>query len=310
MQSLLHRVDGFQDLLKYDEHGLPYRFETIFKDGGWRDRRASKKKLKLLRRIDEALRPVLEEGEEVRFLSHGTTHTFLEAYFMGLLLYYFNKRAIVLTDRRILLIQIHRGNRPGVLRSQVRYTAITRVKRSLFGNTVLKLQDRKKLTFLRVPKGDAKFLRSLIQRLQAAGIGRDAPVAGHEHLCPHCYAVAEIGQVECDTCRGTFKSPRKAGLLSLLFPGFGDFYMGHKKLATLEMAVVGLVWIGVFLPDPEYPMTLGGAVVVAVLVLLFLHVPDALGTWFLARRGVFPEGEGRRAVRVRTPTEVRELAGI
>lgn len=236
------------------------------------------------------------------------SYTFLESYFMGWLLYYFNKRAIVLTDRRILLLQIHGGDRPGVLRSQVRYSGITRVKRSLFGNTALKLGNGKKLTFTRVPKGDAKFLRSLIERLQEAGVTEGAPVTGHEHLCPHCYAVAEIGQVECDACKGTFKSPRKAGLLSLLFPGIGDFYMGHRKLAAFEFVIVAFFWVVLFLPDPEYPMTVLGAVLVAAIIVVSLHVPDAVGTWFLARRGAFPESEGRRAAGVRAPVEGPEPA--
>lgn len=38
----------------------------------------------------------------------------------------------------------------------MRYSGITQIKRSHFGSTVLKLGNGKKLTFTRVPKGDAK----------------------------------------------------------------------------------------------------------------------------------------------------------
>lgn len=75
--------------------------------------------------------------------------------------------------------------------------------------------------------------------------------------------------------------------------------MGHKKLATLELLFTVLIWVAVFFPDPENPMGLAAALVVAAFLVVFIHVPDAVGTWYLARRGVFPGERGSAAGRRR-----------
>lgn len=83
--------------------------------------------------------------------------------------------------------------------------------------------------------------------------------------------------------------------------------MGHRKLATVEALIASMFWLASIAQDPESPTRLGMGVVVGVVV-AFVHVPDPVGTWFLARRGVFPESEGRRAADVRTAVEGREPA--
>lgn len=57
----------------------------------------------------------------------------------------------------------------------------------------------------------------------------------------------------CPSCRGAIKSARKAGLLSLLFPGLGDLHLG------------------LLLP--------------AAFLVLFIHVPDALAVGSSGSRG-------------------------
>lgn len=297
MHPLLARADGFKGLLKVRSHELPYRFDTIFEDESRSDRRRSKKKFKLLRRIDDKLREVLDEGEEVRFLTRGTIFTFWESYFLGWLLYYFNKRAVVLTDRRILLLQIQWRSTPGVLASQIRYRGIEKVKAGFLGGTRVKLGDGKTVRFSGMPRSDGKFLERLVNGLTRAGFGDGAETVGKDELCPHCYAAVSLGDPDCWSCGGTFKSPRTAGLRSLLLPGLGDFYMGHRKLATTELLFTLLIWVLVFLPDPENPVSLAGALVVGAFLFVFIHVPDAVGTWYLARRGVFPGERGSAAAR-------------
>ncbi|NIP57953.1 MAG: hypothetical protein GWM92_15860 [Gemmatimonadetes bacterium] len=294
MHAVLRRADGFEDLLRIREHDLPYRFETIFDDESLSARNRSKKKFKVLRAIDEKLRGMLDEGEQVRFLTEGTAFTFWESYLLGWLLYFFNKRAVVLTDRRIILLQVHPwSSKPGVLASQIRYRGIATVRGRLLGGARLKLQDGKSVRFTGMPRSDRKLLQDLVERLREAGLTPESSEAGRERLCPHCHAVVSLGDRECPACRGTFKSPRVAGLRSLVLPGLGDFYMGHKKLATLELLFTLFIWVVVMMPSPEYPVTAANFVFGAIFVLLFIHVPDAVGTWYLARRGVYPEKPGR-----------------
>ncbi|HSR41464.1 MAG TPA: zinc ribbon domain-containing protein [Longimicrobiales bacterium] len=294
MSALLRRAEGFEDLLEIRDHDLPYRFETIFDDESRGARNRSKKKFKLLRAIDEELRRMLDQGEEVRFLTEGTIFTFWESYLLGWLLHFFNKRAVVLTDRRIILLQVRVwSSKPGVLASQIRYRGIAKVRGRLLGGAKLELRDGKSVRFTGMPRSDRKFLQDLVERLREAGITPESGEVGREELCPHCHAVVSLGDRECPACRGTFKSPRVAGLRSLLFPGLGDFYMGHKALATIEFLFALIVWVVLFMPGAGDPWTRIELVFVALILIVFIHVPDAVATWYLARRGVFPEEAGR-----------------
>lgn len=114
-----------------------------------------------------------------------------------------------------------------------------------------------------------------------------------EHLGPHCGRVASLGLAGCPECEGAFKSPRRAGVLSVVFPGLGDFYMGHRKLAVMEILFAGLLWLVFLMPTPEYPLTVGSGVFLVGILVVFVHVPDAVGTWHLARGGVYPHRPGR-----------------
>lgn len=93
MSVTLERATRFQDLCALESHGEPYVFRTIFDEKGWRARRLSKKKFKLLRRVDPKLRQVLEAGERVRYLTSGSGVSFWEFYFLGWAMYYLNRRA-------------------------------------------------------------------------------------------------------------------------------------------------------------------------------------------------------------------------
>ena len=72
MHPTLSRADGYRDLLRLADNDTPYAFQSIFSDDGFRARRLSKKKFKLLRGIDEKLRGLLADGERVRFLTTGS----------------------------------------------------------------------------------------------------------------------------------------------------------------------------------------------------------------------------------------------
>jgi hypothetical protein len=217
----------------------------------------------------------------------GSPVTFWESYFLGWIVFYLNRRALVLTDRRILLIQIDSKGRPKQLLSQIRYGAMKEVKKSFLHGTVVRLRNGKSRSFAGVPRADRRFLTELVSRVQAIRSG-DQETQSIEELCPHCHEVAQIGSPGCSNCGGAFKVPKRAGMLSLLFPGFGDIYLGHRTLAAFEILVVAVIWMGALLPDPEYPLTGLGFVILAAFLVIFIHVPDAVGTWYIARMGLYP----------------------
>ena len=286
MSTVLQQARRYEDLLGAEGSDEAYAFETIFDATTWRARRLSKWRFKLLRAIDEKLRAMLFEGERVRYVTQGSSVTFWESYFLGWLMYYLNRRAIVLTDRRIIMLQIDARSRPSELVSQLKYTRIAQVGRSMFGNTKILLSSGRSLVFAYVPKTDAKVLQKLSDWVKTSA-PHEGLNAGVQDLCPHCYCVVEGRPLACPTCRGTFRSTFRATLLSLAFPGLGDFYLGHRKLALMEIAFTGLIWTAMLL-DPEVRSSPAGFVAVAAVLFLLIHVPDAITTRHIAKKGLYP----------------------
>lgn len=297
MPGSLQDVKRFQELLQRTPDDGPYDYRAMFSDASFSARRASKKRLRLLKRVDAALRPMLRPGERVAFLTSGVGYSFWESYFLGLITIYLNRRAIAVTNERLILIQIDSRQRPKELRSQIALTAVAGIRRTMFGNTVITLKEGKRYVFAYVPRPDRKVLTDLLSQrppsVTAASFGT------LEHLCPHCYQrVAEYPDA-CPGCSRGFKSAHRAGLLSLLFPGLGDFYLGHRGFGMLEMLVAALIWVGALLPDPQNPATAGGQVLTGAFIFLLFHVPDSIGTRYVGRKGLYPAGARNPSVKGR-----------
>src|SRR6266545_7678905 len=99
---------------------------------------------------------MLKPGERVAFLTSGVLYAFWEMYMYGLPMYYLNRRALILTDTRLILLQIDSRRRPKELRSQIALSAIKSVKRTGLGNTSVQLNSGTSYTIAYVPRGDRK----------------------------------------------------------------------------------------------------------------------------------------------------------
>lgn len=286
MSTTLEAARRYQDVLATEDPQQQFAFATIFDDSSFRTRRRSKWKFTILQRTAPRLRQILWPGEKVRYLTRGTRFSFWESYFIGWIANLINRRAIVVTDQRVILVQIDWKSRPRELVEQLRYGAIESVNRTLLGNARVVLKDGRKVVFAHVPRADREFLAKLI------GYTLDhvtAETSGVEDLCPHCFVAVADRPSACPSCAGRFKSVRTATLRSLLFPGLGDWYLGHRALAVVEMLFVALLWLGFFIPSEEYPFTLGGVLIGGLVLVVVIHVPDAVLTRYIARRGLYPE---------------------
>jgi len=294
MHQMLVTVERFDELVQRGQDATPYDYRTMFPADGFWARRASRKRLILLKRIDEQLRAMLWPGERVVFLTSGALHSFAESYLVGGVVYYVNRRAIVLTTERIILMQVDGRGQPRALRSQVLLPSIASFARTGLGNTVLRLADGAKYVFARVRRRDRKALVELTP-LATARATAPATGAGLEHLCPRCFKVLHDQPLECPHCGGGLKSPRKAAVLSLLFPGLGNIYLGNRGMGAFELVVGALIWLanlttpGV-LASPEVLLS------TALVILLFVHGIDAAATVHIARKGYYPAGESPTAL--------------
>lgn len=146
-----------------------------------------------------------------------------------------------------------------------------------------------------IPRADRKWLAEIfdwfVEKLEVSPAS-----TGLEHLCPHCYETVEGRHPPaCPACAVRFKLPKRAGRLSLVFPGAGELYLGHNWFAVFELIGATFVWavLIVMAVDPTVPFTVmllaKGAVVVVV------PGADAWTTRRIARKGLI--GDPSRDVR-------------
>ena len=286
MNPVMQQARRFEELLDREPQDGPYVFSTIFDNRTWQAHRRSKLKFRLLQAIDAKLQAMLQPGERVRYVTLGCGVSFWESYLLGWIVYFLNRRAIIVTSRRILLLQIGSRNQPRELVAQLRYSAIARVSSTLLGYTKLHLVNGNTYVFAHVPKADRRFLQSLV-KWTGKRMGQDH--ADIEHLCSHCFALIAGQPERCASCGGTFKSSLRATLLSLAFPGFGDWYLGHRVFAVFEIIAAALLWAFVLLPYLQHTLSLSMRLVFAGLIVLFAHGADAVKTRHIARKGLYPD---------------------
>lgn len=294
MASAIAVAESFQDILAHPPRESPYDFQRIFRADTWGARRLSKKKFKLLRKLDSEIRAMLHAGEKVYYVTWGVEYSILEGFFLGWVMYLMNKRAFVFTTQRVLLIQTGSGHKPLELRAQIRYPAIEKVKSSLGGNLKISFVNGSSVVFASMPRADRKYIQELTRSLatEVGPAARTGAISRAENLCPHCYVEVAEFPLTCAACGKPFKSARKAGLLSLLFPGVGDFYLGHRGFGTMEILGAAVVWLSLFVPvEGQAPMTAGELGSVAAILFGFMHGIDALFTRHIGRKGIYPAKE-------------------
>jgi predicted Zn finger-like uncharacterized protein len=260
-------------------------FEEIFspgKKGGYRNRK-NKFKVRILMAVSEVLDQIIKEGERVMRVGKGTAYYPAELFFgNGWLTMIYNHYAILATDQRILLINVNlRLKDTTHYMFQVLYEDIKRVKRGmLFSSMVLDRKRSKRRALTHMKRYISKELKAFIAERKEAIKGE--PEAVLESLCPSCFVPLKKGLTQCPNCEAAFKTPKKATLRSLLLPGLGDFYLGHRALGAAELMGSLMVWTYALLliyRGQQDGLLLGAA------VLLFYNCTDAAVTYFMAKKG-------------------------
>lgn len=285
MHPTLQYVERVEELLQRESTDTPYDFQNLFQADGYWARRIAQVRLHLLKQIDEPLRALLGPTERVLFITWGALYSPWESYFFGLERF-LNHWAVVVTNSRLVLLQIDLAGRPGELRSHILLRAIETVEHTVLGKTRIHLYSGKRYT-ANIRSRDRKVLVATVRNARASAVG-ETTAEGIEHLCPYCYVRVDGHPLQCPECGGSFKSAKKAGLLSLMFPGLGDIYIGHWRFGILEIIVAVLIWIVVLLPDPQTPLTAVEHLLAGLFVIAFVHGIDAISTWHVARKGHYP----------------------
>ncbi len=265
-----------------------FDLQAIFsptKKGGYKGRK-NNLKLKILKTVCDLLdKKILTEGESVMRIAKGTAFYPAELFFgNGFLTMIYNHYAIVSTNQRLLFLNINsRVTHPTHYFFQMPYKEIRNVKRGLFsGSLMLDPVKGKRRTFLYVKSYLSKELAQFITEKKGTVTRADHSEGFLENLCPSCFVPLKKGLVSCPDCQADFKVPKKAFFKSLLLPGFGDIYLGHRALGILELIGSLLVWlvaISFLLSGEEMSLT------AAIFLLLFYNGIDGSLTYYMANKG-------------------------
>jgi hypothetical protein len=298
--SDLSTARNYNELLTSGEPSPHYDYVTLFSGDGFFARRRAKQRFKLLKNLDDRLRRILQPDERVYYITTGTTVSLVEQFFVGWAARYLNNRAIAFTTDRLLLVHINSRKRPRGLVSQIRYEEIAAIKSTWNGVCQVRLRDGKKLKFLKVLRAERKFLHGFLKDIvNPVPLQPGERVEAPEHLCPSCFAVVPGRPADCPSCAAAFKSARTAMVLSLIFPGIGDFYLGHRRFALLEMAGGLFVWFGLvvlpLLTAGEIDPVTGEVIahdaafwMVNMVIIGAAHLIDAAMTRHFALKGHYP----------------------
>ena len=251
---------------------------------GWGMKRSNRKRAELLAKAAPVLKAALAPDERVQYVTGGIVSLWWEQLMAGWVSLLINRTTIVLTTHRLLLIHTTSRGRPESYVNQISLDAIRRVKRSWVSGQLKLTLGRGNRTLTGIRRSDSKQLAAILS-------GKPTAAGGITALCPACFEPSADHRA-CARCRTSVKSPLTAAIRSLLLPGLGDFYLGHRFLASIEMVgslaswfVIIALMLPAFEPNAERSAPLIAAVFSGVL-LVAVNGFDALLTYAQAKQGL------------------------
>ena len=280
--------------LEFGFDSLPYRLDKMFpKIEGWGAKGDIKKKVKLIKQMEPILPKVLMPNEEIHYVAKGIQHSMFEAMTIGgLWSNLINQTVFMLTNLRVVMFHTNTKGKPSETCWQIYYSEIKEIKKSFMSSVLkLKLKDGKKFQFTGFSKLDKKIMPEIFEEsLETFRELQFNPQCSQsrEDVCGRCFEIVPKGTYNCQSCETTFWQPSQLALRSLVIPSWGDFLMKHRLLACVETLGFLFGWIAAIglLSDGNW---LG-----AILVLAFVHGIDALVTYVIGRKGLYPIGKPQK----------------
>jgi hypothetical protein len=275
-----------RELTRWFPADLPVDVDRVFpRLDGWAMKRSNRKRAELLAKAVPVLKAALAPDERVQYVTGGIVSLWWEQLMAGWVSLLINRTTIVLTTQRLLLIHTNSRGRPESYVNQIRLDAIRSAKRSWVNGRLKLTLGRGSRTVTGIRWSDSKQLVAMLS-------GKPTAAGGITALCPACFEPGTDHRA-CARCRTSVKSPLTAALRSLLLPGLGDFYLGHRFLASMEMVGSVASWfviIALMLPAFERNTERSAAIIAAVfggvLLLAVVNGVDALLTYAQAKKGL------------------------
>ncbi|MDA8141638.1 MAG: zinc-ribbon domain-containing protein [Desulfobacteraceae bacterium] len=242
-------------------------------------------KMKLLDAVKPVLDQLLDTDERVACVAPATAYYPWEIVLgNGLLTMLYNRYVLVATDKRLVAINTNaRLRKAAHYFFQFSYASIKKISKGLFGTSLtISRKQGKRRVFTSIKRSLAMEMKEWISpRIDAR---QTTPSEANQcvDLCPACYVPLGPGLSSCSVCQASFKSPQRAALRSLLLPGLGDFYLGHRFLGIFELIGALFVWLFALTSLATGELE---NMVVGIVLLLFVNGLDALLTLHMAKKG-------------------------
>lgn len=247
--------------------------------------RANRLRMKLLDAVKPALDRLLAPDERVARVAPAMAYYPWEIVLgNGWLTLLYNRYVLVATDKRVVAINTNsRMTKATHYFFQFPFGSIEKCAKGLFGTSlILNRKQAKRRIFNGIKRSLASHMKDWIAPRITPQQSIAAPADRCDHLCPSCFTPLGAALNACSECGAIFKSPRKAALRSLLLPGLGDIYLGHRLLGTFEVMGALVMWslaLGLFASGlPEN-------IIFGVLLLLLANGLDALLTLHMGKKG-------------------------
>jgi len=285
-QKIMHEIfDAYPDLrnLALDKFDLA-AILTATKKGKYKTGK-NKLKVRILKTAFEKANKILKGGEHVLRIGKGAAYYPVEILLgNGYLTMLYNQYAILCTNKRLLFVNINsRVTRATHYVFQIPYEDIKSIKKGLLmGHFIINRHQGKRRVYTTVKRYLLNEMKALVESKVNETDGKAAGKPSAEKLCPACFIPLEDMMAQCPDCGIEFKKPKTAFLKSLILPGWGDMYLGHRILGIFELMGSALVWMLVI-----SVLFSGGSenIAMAVIIFLFYNLLDGLLTYHMAKKG-------------------------
>jgi hypothetical protein len=245
----------------------------------------NKFKARILKSVLEKANRILTAGEKVFRIGKGTAYYPAELLIgNGYLTMLYNQYAILCTNKRLLFVNIDsRVTRTTHYVFQIVYEDIKSIKKGfLLGHFIINRRRGKRRVYTAVKRFLLNDIKDFVEKTLTSIDGNSTPQPPLEKLCPACFIPLKENLAQCPQCSVQFKKPKTAFLKSLIVPGWGDIYLGHRFLGVFELMGSALVWLIVI---SLLLSGAGGNLAVAAAIFLFYNLMDGLLTYHMAGKG-------------------------
>lgn len=248
-----------------------------------------KRRVNMLAGLEPRLEYLLFPDERIEFVTTGALNSFFEQVFMGVWSQVVNRTLFVFTNLRLILINSDARGNAKTLMWQIPYHRMQKYGAgTLTGHVKINTLGGSSFSFISVPGADRKRLRDYMEARLAQTQHHGLPFPAHadrDPLCAQCATPIPPGVQACPECGDPFINPVTPALLSLLLPGLGNLYLGHRLMAVMEAAAYAFLIGNMALVIAKVGV---GGLIIAVPIVAIANATDAMITLHVAKKGRLP----------------------